>query len=99
MPAGAIFGGLFAWPVSDYLGRQASLMIGGVPSLIGWILISLSVIFTRSMYFILMILIGRFFTGFSSGWSVYCVSVSYSFTIVQSMYCEWLFFSLSTRST
>ena len=51
MPVGGIFGGLFAWPVADSLGRQAALIIGGVPGLIGWLLISLSILFSSSLGF------------------------------------------------
>ena len=76
VPLGAILGGLFAWPVADYLGRQAALMIGGVPSLIGWLLISLAVLFESRYGFFAMIFVGRSFTGFASGWNIYCVSVS-----------------------
>ena len=75
MPVGGIFGGLFAWPVADSLGRQAALIIGGVPGLIGWLLISLSILFSSSLGFFLMVYAGRVLTGFASGWSIYCVSV------------------------
>lgn len=77
VPLGAILGGLFAWPVADYLGRQAALIIGGVPSLIGWLLISLAVLFESKIGFFAMIFVGRSFTGFASGWNIYCVSVSF----------------------
>ena len=76
MPAGAIFGGLFAWPVADFLGRQAALIIGGIPGLIGWLMISLSILFTSKVGFFSMVFVGRGLSGFSTGWSIYCVSVS-----------------------
>ena len=76
VPLGAILGGLFAWPVADYLGRQAALIIGGVPALIGWLLISLSILFDSQYGFFAMIFVGRSLTGFATGWNIYCVSVS-----------------------
>ena len=76
LPVGATLGGFLAWPVADYLGRQAALIIGGVPGLIGWLAISLSVLFSSRTGFLVMVYIGRVLTGIGSGWSVYCVSVS-----------------------
>ncbi len=70
-------GGLLAWPISDLLGRQAALMLGGVPFLIGWILISNAIQFTVSRAgFLTFLLLGRFLTGVGTGWSVFSVSVS-----------------------
>ena len=73
---GAIFGGPVAWPLCDKFGRQATLMLGGVPSLIGWILMANAHIISNREIFIVMLLVGRFLAGLSVGWSIFCVSVS-----------------------
>lgn len=77
-PVGAMFGGLVAWPISDLLGRQAALMMSGVPALAGWLMIALAHLASSHVHaFYGVLLAGRTLTGFSSGWSVFCVSVSY----------------------
>ena len=78
MPIGAIFGGLFAWPIADSFGRQAALILGGVPALVGWLFIALSIIFESRIGFYTFVYTGRVLTGFASGWGIYCVSVSSS---------------------
>ena len=70
-----MFGGLVAWPVSDMLGRQAALMLGGVPAIAGWLMITYSNLTTTHSAFLGMSYAGRLLTGFSTGWSVFCVSV------------------------
>ena len=75
-PIGAMFGGLVAWPVSELLGRQAALMLGGVPALAGWLMITFSNLANSSSAFFGIIYVGRLLTGFSTGWSIFCVSVS-----------------------
>ena len=75
-PIGAMFGGLVAWPVSDKLGRQAALMLGGVPALIGWLMITYSNLAETSQAFLGVLYFGRILTGFSTGWCIFCVSVS-----------------------
>ena len=73
-----MFGGLIAWPISDRLGRQAALMLSGVPALVGWLMIALAHLASTHVHaFYGVLLTGRMLTGFSSGWSVLCVSVSY----------------------
>lgn len=77
-----MFGGLLAWPVSDFLGRQAALIIGGIPALIGWLFIANAVqIFNRAA-FLFVLFSGRVLTGFAAGWSIFCVSVSNDVTNV-----------------
>ena len=76
-PVGAIFGSIVAWPISDILGRQAALMMSGVPALAGWLMIALAHLASSHVHaFYGVLLAGRVLTGFSSGWSVFCVSVS-----------------------
>ena len=65
-----------AWPVSELLGRQAALMLGGVPALAGWLMITYSSLANSSNAFLGIIYVGRLLTGFSTGWSIFCVSVS-----------------------
>ena len=85
-----MFGGLIAWPISDLLGRQAALMLSGVPALVGWLMIALAHLASSHVHaFYGVLLAGRTLTGFSSGWSVFCVSVSYCY----------LFFFLNLAST
>ena len=76
-PVGAMLGGLVAWPISDVLGRQVALMLSGVPALAGWLMIALAHLVNHQVQaFYGVLLAGRTLTGFSSGWSVFCVSVS-----------------------
>ena len=73
-----MFGGLVAWPISDRLGRKAALMLSGVPALVGWLMIALAFLASSHVHaFYGILLAGRTLTGFSSGWSIFCVSVSY----------------------
>ena len=65
-----------AWPISELLGRQAALMLGGVPALAGWLMITYSSLANSSNAFFGIIYVGRLLTGFSTGWSIFCVSVS-----------------------
>lgn len=52
-------------------------MIGGIPALTGWLMISLSSLITNNdNAFLGVILTGRLFTGLSVGWFFFCVSVS-----------------------
>ena len=76
-PLGAIFGGLFAYPAAEILGRHPSLIIGGIPTISGWLMITYAWLFdTNHQGFLALLLLGRFFTGFAAGWSIFCVSVS-----------------------
>ena len=76
-PVGAILGSIIAWPISDTLGRRAALMMSGVPALAGWLMIALAHLASSHVHaFYGVLLAGRTLTGFSTGWSVFCVSVS-----------------------
>ena len=82
LPLGAVFGGLVAWPVTELLGRKPALMIGGVPAITGWLFIVYARLLNNdstgpSTGFVAFLLLGRLFTGFATGWSIFCVSVSY----------------------
>ena len=73
-----MFGGLVAWPIADFLGRKWALMLSGLPSLAGWLTIALAHMAGKPDIFYGVLLTGRLLTGFSTGWSVFCVSVSLS---------------------
>ena len=71
-----MFGGLLAWPISDFLGRKQALILGGIPFLSGWILIANSIQITQNRVgFMSVLFIGRILTGFATGWSVFSASV------------------------
>ena len=81
LPLGAVFGGLVAWPVTELLGRKPALMIGGVPAITGWLFITYARLLNNDSTgpttgFVAFLLLGRLFTGFATGWSILCVSVS-----------------------
>ena len=65
-----------AWPISEQLGRQAALILSGVPALVGWLMITYSNLATTLSAFLGLLYTGRVLTGFSTGWAVFCVSVS-----------------------
>jgi hypothetical protein len=65
-----------AWPISELLGRQTALVLSGVPALAGWLMITYSTLATTSSVFLGLLYVGRVLTGFSTGWAVFCVSVS-----------------------
>jgi len=63
------------------LGRQPALMIGGIPAITGWLVLTYAPFANNytgpTSGFLALLLFGRLFTGFSAGWSIYCVSVSH----------------------
>ena len=70
-----MFGGLIAWPISDLFGRKLALMLSGIPCLVGWLTIALAHLANDPSTFFGILLTGRALTGFSTGWSIFCVSV------------------------
>ena len=63
--------------MSDLLGRKPSLMLSGVPALIGWLMIALAHMVPSGVQgFYGVLLSGRIMTGVYLGWSVVGVSVS-----------------------
>ena len=76
-PLGAIFGGPFAYPAAEKLGRQPALIIGGIPTISGWLMMTYAWFFGENHQgFLALLLLGRLVTGFATGWSIFCVSVS-----------------------
>lgn len=70
-----MFGGPIAWPLSERFGRQATMMLSGLPSVFGWVLLANAQIFPEAA-FVPVLLVGRFFTGLAVGWAVFGISVS-----------------------
>ena len=75
---GAALGAPCAWPVSEWFGRKPALMLGGVPGVIGWLMITYCHYVPSQSGFLAILLLGRIITGFQAGWSIFCVSVSHS---------------------
>ena len=67
-----------AWPISDHFGRQAVLIVGGVPFLCGWVLLANAINITQSRAgFLALLFSGRLLAGFATGWSIYAASVCF----------------------
>ena len=95
---GALLGGPMAGLLSDRLGRKMTLLLGGLPSMVGWLLVAYSYIPLVDIggtfdQFYSLLLIGRFFTGVSMGW--YSLIVPVSSTIL----CTCVHLRLSTYSS
>ena len=73
-----MFGGPIGGFIADHWGRKMSLMLGGVPYLIGYLMLSYAHYLPTAVGFKCLILIGRFITGVGMGWSYNVCSVSYS---------------------
>lgn len=66
---GAALGGLSAMVLNDRLGRKLSIMLSGVPSVIGLLVMGAAQNFW-------MLLCGRFLTGIAGGITSGCIPVS-----------------------
>ena len=74
---GAMFGSMIGWPISDLFGRKISLMLSGIPALIGWLMIATAHLTPFNVdAFYGVLLTGRIMTGVYLGWSIVDVSVS-----------------------
>ena len=72
-----MFGSLIGWPIADLLGRKTSLMLSGIPALVGWLMIALAHLTPSSVQtFYGVLLSGRIMTGVYLGWSIFVISVS-----------------------
>ena len=82
---GAALGAPCAWPITEWFGRKPALMLGGVPGVIGWLMITCGHYVPSQSGFLVVLLLGRILTGFQAGWSVFCVSVSHVLLLLRKM--------------
>ncbi len=75
-PIGGLFGGSIAGPVSDRFGRSAALVLMSVPHLIGWLTQAYAPLMPTFDSFVSVLMIGRWFTGFGTGWGSLVITVS-----------------------
>jgi len=73
---GAMFGGPIAGSIADHWGRKMSLMLCGVPYLIGYLMLSYAHYLPTAVGFKCLMLIGRLFTGMGLGWTASATPVS-----------------------
>ena len=72
-----MFGSLLGWPATEFCGRQAALVISGIPALIGWVMMANAALIVNNYnMFFGVLLAGRMISGFACGMSIFCVSVS-----------------------
>lgn len=79
MTIGALFGGPVAGLVSDRFGRKTGFMLISLPGAIGWFSITVSqLLIPHQMFvpFLVLLLIGRFVSGFAAGCFSLVVPVS-----------------------
>jgi len=74
IPVGGLAGAVVAGWLVDLLGRRFALILTSIPFTLGWLLIVLSHA-TSGQFFRPIIYVGRFFTGFGTGYSTVCVPV------------------------
>lgn len=75
-PIGAVFGGALAGWSIDGFGRKPTLILTGVPNFIGYTALGVSWYIKKKIYFDVVLLLGRFLTGFGIGWSMFSAPVS-----------------------
>ena len=76
-PVGGLFGGSIAGPVSDRIGRSAALVLMTIPHLIGWLAQAYAQWMPSFNSFLSVLMLGRWFTGFGTGWGSLVISVRY----------------------
>jgi hypothetical protein len=74
-PVGGLFGGGMAGLTSNHIGRSAALVLLGIPHLIGWLAQAYAQFMPTAGAFISVLMIGRWFTGFGTGWGSLVISV------------------------
>lgn len=76
-PIGAVVGAAAAGFLSDIFGRKLTLILTGLPHLIGWLCLAGSYDLRNiNSIFVLFLLLGRFFTGLGMGWAMLIAPVS-----------------------
>lgn len=76
-PIGAIFGAAIAGFLSDVFGRKLTLILTGLPHVIGWLFLAGSHdLQSMRPVFILFLLTGRFLSGLGMGWAMLIAPVS-----------------------
>ena len=68
-------------PVSDRIGRSAALVLMNIPHLIGWLGQAYAHWIPNFDGFITMLMVGRWFTGFGTGWGSLVISVRIVFSV------------------
>ena len=63
-------------PVSDRLGRSTALVLMNIPHLIGWLAQAYAQLMPSFTSFTFLLMLGRWFTGFGTGWGSLVISVS-----------------------
>ena len=86
LSVGALLGSLVGGWIVDYAGRKMSLILFGIPSSLGWLMIVLT-LFTDGSPFRPLLYGGRLLIGFSIGYVSLCVPVRYVVVIVSIR--EW----------
>ena len=74
LSVGALLGSLVGGWIVDYAGRKMSLVLFGIPSSLGWLMIVLALI-SNGPTFRPLLYGGRLFIGFSIGYVSLCVPV------------------------
>ena len=84
LSVGALLGSLVGGWIVDYAGRKMSLMLFGIPSSLGWLLIVLTLL-TDGPPFRPLLYGGRSLIGFSIGYVSLCVPVRCVLAIMLSI--------------
>lgn len=74
LSVGALLGSFVGGWIVDYAGRKMSLVLFGIPSSLGWLMIVMTLI-TDGPMFRPLLYGGRLFIGFSIGYVSLCVPV------------------------
>lgn len=71
--------------MSDRIGRSAALVLMSVPHLIGWLGQAYAQLMPTFDSFVSVLMVGRWFTGFGTGWGSLVITVSNSWSNSQSV--------------
>ena len=82
-----MFGGPIAGWVADKWGRKISLVLCGLPYLLGYFLIVLASVAATPIAFKALLLAGRFITGIGMGWLFLAAPVSLLYKYLTTYLC------------